>query len=66
LYSNRFAKSTRVSSTKATKTTTTIGVMWTRKSLKVSPARLPMMMFGGSPISVAAPPMLEARTSAMM
>ncbi len=39
--------------------------MWTRKSLNVSPARLPMMMFGGSPISVAAPPMLDASTSAI-
>ena len=44
---------------------TTIGAMWTRKSLNVRPARLPMMMFGGSPIRVAAPPMLEASTSAM-
>jgi hypothetical protein len=33
--------------------------------LKVSPARLPMMMFGGSPIRVAAPTMLDASTSAI-
>ena len=45
--------------------TTTAGAMLTRKSLNVRPARLPMMMFGGSPISVAAPPMLEASTSAI-
>jgi hypothetical protein len=38
--------------------------MWTRKSLKDRPPRLPMMMFGGSPMSVAAPPMLEEKTSA--
>ena len=44
---------------------TTIGAMCTRKSLNVRPARLPMMMFGGSPISVAAPPMLDASTSAI-
>ncbi|TDV44245.1 hypothetical protein CLV71_114155 [Actinophytocola oryzae] len=44
---------------------TTIGAMWTRKSLNVSPARLPMMMFGGSPINVAAPPMFDASTLAI-
>jgi hypothetical protein len=33
--------------------------------LKVRPDRLAMMMLGGSPISVAVPPMLEARTSAI-
>ena len=42
---------------------TAIGSEWTRKSLKVSPPRLAMMMFGGSPIRVAVPPMLEANTS---
>ena len=42
-----------------------IGAMFSRKSLKVSPDRLAMMMLGGSPIKVAAPPMLEARTSAI-
>ena len=31
-----------------------------RKSLNVRPARLPMMMFGGSPIRVPTPPMLLA------
>ena len=36
-----------------------------RKSLKVRPARLAMMMFGGSPTRVAVPPMLEANTSAI-
>ena len=39
--------------------------MCTRKSLKVRSARLAMMMLGGSPTRVAAPPMLEASTSAM-
>jgi hypothetical protein len=43
----------------------TIGPMWTRKSLNDRPARLPMMMFGGSPINVAAPPMFDASTSAI-
>ncbi len=33
--------------------------------MKDSPARLAMMMFGGSPTRVAAPPMLEASTSAI-
>ena len=51
--------------TNSTKMTSTAGAMWTRKSLKVRPARLPMMMLGGSPISVAAPPMFDASTSAI-
>ena len=42
-----------------------IGAMCSRKSLKVSPDRLAMMMLGGSPIKVAAPPMFDARTSAI-
>jgi hypothetical protein len=33
--------------------------------VKLRFARLPMMMFGGSPMSVAAPPMFEASTSAI-
>ena len=33
--------------------------------MKVRPDRLAMMMFGGSPISVAAPPMFEAITWAI-
>ena len=41
------------------------GSEWTRKSVKLSPARLPMMMLGGSPMSVDIPPMLEARMSEM-
>ena len=44
--------------------TSTTGVMWTRKSVNVRSARLAMMMFGGSPTSVAAPPMLDANASA--
>jgi hypothetical protein len=43
---------------------TTMGARLRTKSLKVSPARLAMMMFGGSPIRVAVPPMLLAMTSA--
>ena len=35
------------------------------KSLKFSPARLAMMMLGGSPTSVAVPPMFDASTSAI-
>ena len=50
---------------KAIMTINTIGVMWIRKSLNDSPARLAMMMLGGSPTSVDAPPMFEARTSAI-
>ena len=41
------------------------GARWIRKSLNDSSARLPMMMFGGSPISVDTPPMLDANTSAI-
>src|SRR5918998_1162728 len=40
----------------------TIGVMFTTKSANESPAALPIRIFGGSPMSVAAPPMLEAIT----
>ena len=43
---------------------TTMGAMCTRKSVNVRSARLPMMMFGGSPTRVEAPPMLDASTSA--
>ena len=46
-------------------TTITSGAMCSRKSLNDKPARLAMMMFGGSPTRVAAPPMLEAKTSAI-
>jgi hypothetical protein len=43
---------------------TTMGARFTTKSLNDRSARLPMMMFGGSPIRVAVPPMFEANTSA--
>ena len=47
-------------------TINTIGVMCSRKSLNVSPARLAMMMFGGvTDRGWMSPPMLEARTSAI-
>lgn len=45
--------------------TMTIGATWIRKSLKVKPARLAMMMLGGSPINVAVPPMFDANASAI-
>ena len=34
---------------------------FTIKSLKLSPAALPIIMLGGSPISVAVPPTLDAK-----
>ena len=40
--------------------TTTTGVRARPKSLKVSPVAEPIMMLGGSPISVAVPPMFDA------
>jgi len=43
----------------------TIGAMLTRKALNDRLLRAPMMMLGGSPTSVAAPPTLEAKTSAI-
>ena len=42
-----------------------IGARWIRKSLKERPARLAMMMLGGSPINVAVPPMFDANASAI-
>ena len=45
-------------------TTTMTGARFATKSLKLRSAAEPMMMFGGSPIRVAVPPMLEANTSA--
>ncbi len=42
-----------------------MGARWTRNALKDRPPRLAMMMFGGSPISVAVPPMFDASASAM-
>src|SRR6185437_10884812 len=56
------------SGTTATKTSmmmTTIGAILSRKALNDRPLRAPMMMLGGSPTSVAAPPILEANTSAI-
>jgi hypothetical protein len=40
------------------------GVRWRTNSLKERLAAEPMMMLGGSPISVAVPPIFEAMTSA--
>ena len=41
-----------------------MGARLTTNSLKDSPTSEPIKMFGGSPISVAVPPMFEAKTSA--
>ena len=41
----------------------TISVNSRRNVINVNPALLPIIIFGGSPISVAVPPMLEARIS---
>ena len=64
LTAERFRNNTGVTASRTTITMTTIGAMLTRKALKDRDLRAPMMMFGGSPISVAAPPTLEANTSA--
>ena len=45
--------------------TTMAGARWMRKSTKSRPALEAIMMLGGSPMSVAVPPMLEARASVM-
>ena len=44
-------------------TTITTGVKLMTNSLKVIPAYEPIMMLGGSPMSVAVPPKFEARIS---
>ena len=41
--------------------TTTTGARLTGSRAKSSPAAEPMRMFGGSPMSVAVPPMLDAK-----
>ncbi len=43
--------------------TNTIGVSSLTKSMKLRPARVPIIIFGGSPINVAVPPIFEAKTS---
>ena len=50
--------------TKTIISSTTIGPRLMTKSLKVIPDRPAMMMLGGSPMSVAVPPMFEAIASA--
>ena len=42
------------------------GARLTRNAMKFSPTVDPIIRFGGSPIRVAVPPMLDARVSAMM
>ena len=44
----------------------TIGATLTIKSIKVKFPKEPIIMFGGSPISVAVPPIFEAKTVAMI
>ncbi|MNP48312.1 hypothetical protein D3C76_1424200 [compost metagenome] len=47
--------------------TMTMGARFCRKAIKVSSlTALPIMIFGGSPIKVAVPPMFEAMTSEKM
>ena len=41
----------------------TISVSSQTKSIKLKPAFAPIIIFGGSPINVAVPPIFEARTS---
>ena len=45
--------------------TTTAGASYRMKSKNEYPAAEPIMMFGGSPMSVAVPPMFDARISVM-
>ena len=42
-----------------------IAVRFVMKSMNCRPTALPIMMFGGSPMSVAVPPMFDARICAM-
>jgi len=42
-----------------------MGPIWTMNVVKSIPAALPIRMFGGSPMRVAVPPMLQASISAM-
>ena len=64
-YWNADRNITRHIPTKTTSRTTTMGARLRKKSLNDRSARLPMMMLGGSPISVAVPPMFDASTSAI-
>jgi hypothetical protein len=43
-----------------------IGARFTMKSMKLRPVAPAIMMFGGSPMSVAVPPMFDAMTSMMI
>ena len=51
----------RMITAKAAKTSTMTGPRLVRKASKSRPEADPMRMFGGSPMSVAVPPMFEAR-----
>ena len=44
----------------------TTSVKFIKKSRKEKPAALPIIMFGGSPIRVAVPPILDANTSVII
>jgi hypothetical protein len=50
---------------KAMNTRTMTGPRLNRKASKPRPEAEPMRMFGGSPISVAVPPMLDAKITAI-
>ena len=50
--------------TNTTKIMSATGARLVRNAPKSSPAALPTMMLGGSPIKVAVPPMLEASITA--
>jgi hypothetical protein len=55
----------RATARKATSTRIDTGVMFAAKVPKSNPAAEPMRRFGGSPISVDAPPTFDARISAI-
>src|ERR1700761_7951965 len=65
LTAERPRNSNGVTASRTSITMATTGDMFARKALKDRDLRAPMMMFGGSPTSVAAPPTLEANTSAI-
>ena len=58
-------KTTRKTSIAASQATSTMGAVWVRKSTKVKPAAEPIITLGGSPTSVATPPVLDSRASAI-
>jgi|GEM_PF-6705645 len=61
----RLPKTTFQTSIQTPMITMMAGDRCTMKSMKSKPALEAIMMFGGSPMSVAVPPMFEARASVM-